>query len=301
MVQELVDTTGATLLAVTRRVIARGFQSERAATRLGATERMFDQEERDGQFRTAHQANEHRSPEGRAAPRTERRAERRGPRAHFRRAATHRAADHGLSDQVVGLPKPPARELAAIAARAVAAGKKPTQTAILATYQRNQQRAAATPPKAPPNGQLKGSKAAQPNARAVERANSNASFKLPAPASSRGGRSGPGRGTLPTPARGGTQGPGRGGIPRPPSARAVAQAAMRERARSGLPTQATLDRISRAFGIQREGEGLAQVAAAAFEVGRYALPGSERQFLAEIIKKITASGSTASTNSRRLR
>lgn len=43
------------------------------------------------------------------------------------------------------LPRPPAAELEAIRARALAAGKKPTQAAVLATYQRNQARAPKPP------------------------------------------------------------------------------------------------------------------------------------------------------------
>lgn len=45
----------------------------------------------------------------------------------------------------MALPTPPSAELAAIRARAVAAGFQPTQAAVLATYNRNQARAAAAP------------------------------------------------------------------------------------------------------------------------------------------------------------
>jgi len=108
------------------------------------------------------------------------------------------------------LPKPPAKELAAIKARAVAAGFKPTAAAVLATYNRDAARQTARPLASPgPTGGIV--EARRPAAPPRE---------LPT-APSRGGQAGPGRGTVATPTRSDRQGPGRGGsstwLPKPSS------------------------------------------------------------------------------------
>ena len=87
----------------------------------------------------------------------------------------------------MALPRPPAKELAAIAARGAAAngGRAPSQASVLKTYANNVAKGVySTPSASKPPG-------------------------APLPAS-RGGRSGPGRGTTAQPSPGGRPAPGRG-------------------------------------------------------------------------------------------